>query len=593
MAGSTPRAGGLRRWLLAAAALGACTAGSAQPSRSALDEALFYQVLIGEMQLSTGQPGAAFEILLDAARRTNDDALFQRSIEIALQARAGEQALGAARAWRQARPKAVEAMRFEAQILLALNRLPEMAAPLGSWLAEASMLERPALIAAIPRLLQRSADRKQAQALVEKVLEPYRHEPGTRVAALLAIGRTSLAAGATAVALALAREAQATDPQAVGPVLLALELLPGNAEAEAVVTRYLDGNQAEPAVRQAYVRTLTQAQRYTEATQQLERLTAERPDVAEPWLTLGALQLELKRPREAEASLQKYLNLLSAEPAQTSGPAARIEADAEGDEGGSALERGQTQAWLLLAQAAEQRGDLKAAEAWLARIDNPRRALEVQSRKASLLARQGQLKEARALIRAVPERQPEDARAKLLAEAQLLREAKRWRDAAELLAEANRRQTDDVDLLYEQAMAEEKIERFAEMERLLRRVIELKPAHPHAHNALGYSLADRNQRLPEARELIRKALELSPGDPFITDSLGWVEFRLGNREEAARLLRQAYRARPDTEIAAHLGEVLWALGEQEEARRIWRDARGRDADNEVLRETLARLRVGL
>ena len=125
------------------------------------------------------------------------------------------------------------------------------------------------------------------------------------------------------------------------------------------------------------------------------------------------------------------------------------------------------------------------------------------------------------------------------------------------------------------------------------KVIAQKPDHPHAHNALGYSLADRGLRLPEARELIRRALELSPGDPFITDSLGWVEFRLGNRDEAARLLRQAYASRPDTEIAAHLGEVLWALGQRDEARKVWQDARGRDAGNEVLRDTLARLKVGL
>jgi Flp pilus assembly protein TadD len=129
------------------------------------------------------------------------------------------------------------------------------------------------------------------------------------------------------------------------------------------------------------------------------------------------------------------------------------------------------------------------------------------------------------------------------------------------------------------------------MERLLRRVIELKPDNAHAHNALGYSLADRQQRLPEAKQLVARALELSPGDPFITDSLGWVEFRLGNHEEAARLLRQAYASRPDVEIGAHLGEVLWALGQRDDARRIWREAKGRDAANDVLRETLSRLRV--
>ena len=63
-------------------------------------------------------------------------------------------------------------------------------------------------------------------------------------------------------------------------------------------------------------------------------------------------------------------------------------------------------------------------------------------------------------------------------------------------------------------------------------------------------------------------------------------------EQVAKL-RQAYAARPDTEIAAHLGEVLWAMGRRDEARRVWQDARGRDAANEVLKETLARLKVSL
>jgi Flp pilus assembly protein TadD len=119
----------------------------------------------------------------------------------------------------------------------------------------------------------------------------------------------------------------------------------------------------------------------------------------------------------------------------------------------------------------------------------------------------------------------------------------------------------------------------------------LKPEFHHAYNALGYSLADRNVRLPEAKALIQKALELVPGEPFITDSLGWVEFRLGNRDEALRLLRTAWAARPDTEIGAHLGEVLWVLGQHDEARRILREARSRDADNDVLREVLKRLKV--
>jgi Flp pilus assembly protein TadD len=131
------------------------------------------------------------------------------------------------------------------------------------------------------------------------------------------------------------------------------------------------------------------------------------------------------------------------------------------------------------------------------------------------------------------------------------------------------------------------------MERLLRRVIELKPDYHHAYNALGYSLADRGQRLPEAKALIEKALQLSPGEPFITDSMGWVEYRMGNRKAALEYLRKAYSARPDIEIAAHLGEVLWVDGQRDEARKVLRDAQRRDAKNEVLTEMLARLKVDL
>jgi tetratricopeptide (TPR) repeat protein len=173
----------------------------------------------------------------------------------------------------------------------------------------------------------------------------------------------------------------------------------------------------------------------------------------------------------------------------------------------------------------------------------------------------------------------------------VLREVKQWSEAYAVLQAANQRFPNDADLMYEQAMMAEKIDQLDAMEALLRQVMVLKPDHAHAYNALGYSLADRNLRLAEAKQLIERALQLTPGDPFITDSLGWVEFRLGNREEALRLLRQAYQARPDAEIGAHLGEVLWAIGQHDEARRIWAEARSRDASNDVLRETMVRLKA--
>ena len=606
------------RWRRAAAAVAvlasvcgvpAASAAPTPPLNSAIDAPLFYQLLIGELELRTGQPGNAYQVILDAARRTREEVLFRRAVDIALQARAGDQALAATRDWRSALPESLDAVRTQVQILVALNRLTDTVEPLRRLIELTPEADRPGLIAALPRFLQRAPDRRQAAAIVEEVLQPMRGSGATGVAAQVAIGRAWLAAGEADRALALAEAAYAEDPKAPGPMVLALELLQTRPQAERIVLGYLKQPGAEPALRLAYVGVLTTAQRLVDAAEQLEIATREQPTLAAPYLTLGAVRLELRQPSEAEAALLRFVELVQSQ-ARVQGPgsaaapasaasapapagAATTAATAADDEDEARTTQNLVRAWLLLARAAEMRGDDAVAEAWLARIEDPQRTLEVQQRRAALLVRQGKVAEARALVREVPEQAPGDARAKLSAEAQVLRDARLWSESYEVLADASRRFPDDVDLLYEQAMIAEKLDRLGTMEELLRRIIELRPEHPHAHNALGYSLADRNLRLPEARQLIVRALELQPGDPFITDSLGWVEFRLGNREEALRLLRQAYNARPDTEIGAHLGEVLWSLDQREEARRIWGEAQRRDAGNDVLRGTLERLGVDL
>lgn len=583
-----------RALALAASALLLSQGAAAQrtePVRSSLDAQLFYQLLIGELELRSGEPGHAYGIVLDAARRTKDEQLFRRATDIALQARAGEQALASAKAWRTELPASLEAHRYEIQLLIALNRSPEAVEPMRSMLNITPEAERPAVIMALPRFFLRSPDRKQVAGLLEQVLQPYADAPATRAAVNVALGRAWLVAENSARALEMAQRAHALNPADDGPALLALEMLPATAAAEAVVRGHLEAKPDSHALRMMYVRVLSSSQRYAEAIAQLELLTARQPESAAPFITLGALHLELRQPKEATAALLRYVELAQKQPpaAAATPPAAAADDD---EDTPAAADRGLTQAWLMLAQAAEQQKDYKGAEAWLKKVDSPQRALEVISRRASLMAKQGKLKDARELIRKAPERSAEDVRAKLMAEVQLLRDAKQWSEANTLLAGANKAYPNDVDLLYEQSMMAEKLNKLGDMERLLRKVIELKPDHHHAYNALGYSLAERNLRLPEAKALIQKALEIAPGEPFITDSLGWVEYRSGNREEALRLLRGAYRSRPDPEIAAHLGEVLWVSGQRDEARRIWREGRSRDSANDVLRETLARLRVG-
>lgn len=541
---------------------------------SAMTAQIFYEVLVGELTLRTGDPGASFALILDSARRTRDPQLFQRATEIALQSRSGEAALQAARAWKQTLPDSRDARRLELQILIALNRLPETVEPLRAELAATPQIEKPVLMNVIARNYSRAQDKKQAASVVEQALSDETKAPATAASAWAAIGRVRLAAGDNAGAMDAAKKGLQADATSEAPAVLALELMDANqADAEGLLKAYLDNPKASPEVRMGYARELAQDRRYAESSSQLTVLTRQQPDLPEPWLLLGTLQAQAKQDSAADTSVKRYIAL--------------TERQGDSDE----RSRGLTQAYFVLSQTAERRKDFPAAEAWLAKIDNPEDLYATQLRRAALLARQGKLAEGRELIRALPATTADQRRQKTLAEVQLLRDSKHYQEAYDMLAQASAASPDDADLIYDQAMVAEKLNRMDDMERLLRRIIAMKPDNQNAYNALGYSLADRKVRLDEAKTLIQKAVQLAPDDPFIADSLGWVEFRLGNNQEATRILEAAYKQRPDAEIGAHLGEVLWANGQRDRAMSIWKEAVQADAENETLQETLKRLRV--
>jgi Flp pilus assembly protein TadD len=244
---------------------------------------------------------------------------------------------------------------------------------------------------------------------------------------------------------------------------------------------------------------------------------------------------------------------------------------------------------FTLGQIAEEQKQWQAAIDWYQAIQRGDQYLTSRLRVANVLAKQGKLDEARAYLRNVNAGGEQRVQL-LIAEAQLLREAKQDREAFDLLGKALEAQPDQPELLYDHALTAERLERFDVLEGNLRKLIQMRPDHAHAHNALGYSFADRNLRLAEARKLIERALELSPEDYYIIDSLGWVLYRQGDLKGAEAQLRRAYVGRPDGEIGAHLGEVLWVMGRREDAERIWDEALKNHPDNETLQKTVKRLR---
>jgi tetratricopeptide (TPR) repeat protein len=132
---------------------------------------------------------------------------------------------------------------------------------------------------------------------------------------------------------------------------------------------------------------------------------------------------------------------------------------------------------------------------------------------------------------------------------------------------------DDAELNFNMAAMHEKIGRFEDMVKYLRRTIEINPEHADALNYLGYSYADKGINLEEALSLIQKALKLRPDSGYIIDSLGWVYFKMGRHEDAVKALQKATGIiNNDPLIYEHLGDVCISRGLNKDALDAWENA---------------------
>ena len=541
--------------------------------QAALSAELFYEILVGEMAAQEGALTDAQALMMEAARSSNNEKLYRRATELAIQSRSGDRALRNARAWLEAYPESRDANRAVLRILVVMNRIADSGSYLRREVELTPQANRSATFLAITQLYNNASDKPLAADVVEQALEIDFKDPKNGPMAWAAIGHMRLIAGQKPAALQALQNGAKLGPESGAVALLAMELLEsGSAEVEPLVKRYLEKNHS-PQLRLTYARVLLGQKRNADAKTQLQLITREAPEFPEAWVMLANLQLQDGELDAADVSLTQFSALLPKLPE------------------GVGRAAGESQLYLLRADLAEKRQRYDEADIYLQRIPDAANLLSVQARRADLLARQGKVKEARALIQAIPANGPNQKRLKQIAEVQLLRDAGLNKEAYALQAQLLSQAPDDVELAYDTALLAERAGNFSEMERLLRDIIKRKPDFKHAYNALGYSYADRGIKLEEAQTLIQTALDMQPGDPFITDSLAWVHFRRGNLDEAEKLLNQAYAKRQDAEIAAHLGEVLWAQGKQDRAQLIWRQGMKADSSNDTLLETLKRLKV--
>jgi tetratricopeptide (TPR) repeat protein len=525
-----------------------------------LSEPTLYDFLLGEIALQRGDLPLAAKTYLDLARRTRDARVARRAVEVANQAKQPELALDAARLWHDIEPASAHALQVLAATLVAAKRVDE-AAPVLEKLFSTEGVNLENAFMQVNRLLGGNPDKAANLRVIRAIAAKYPQ----LAQAHFAVAQAAALADQDPAAIAAAREAQKIRPEWELAVLLEAQVLQkrSNAEAAKRLGQFIEQYPQSREARLSYARLLVLEKRLPEARKQFEAVAAANPKNPEVIYAVGLLAYQLKDYPAAEDYMKRVLGLGYRDP--------------EGVR-------------YLLGQMAEEQKLWPRAIEWYEGIQSGDHVMPARMRTANAIAKQGKLDEARAFLKRIATDHPEDEVQLTVAEAQILRDANRHRDAFSLLSEALGKQPDQPDLLYDLALTAEKLERFDLLETHLRKLIEVKPDHAHAYNALGYSFAERNLRLPEARKLIEKALELSPEDYFIIDSLGWVLYREGDLKGAARELRRAYGGRPDAEIGAHLGEVLWMLGERDEARRIWDESLKAGPDNETLQKTIKRLR---
>ena len=524
-----------------------------------LTENLLYEFLLAEIAGQRGNAALSAQAYVDLAKRTRDPRIARRATEVALYARMNNAAIESATIWHETEPGS-RPLQALAGLLVAAGRYDEALPNLRKLLA-GSANEPANGFTQLTRTLANAQDKQAALKLVHSLAADYPKLAESH----LAVARAAVNAGDERLALEEARKAGQLRPDWEAPALLEAQLLQKSSvdQAASFLTAYLKRYPAARETRLAYARLLVAQKRFGEARAEFQKLMAGAPDGTEVAFAVALLSLQLKDYDAAE----KYLRGLIESPYR----------DKDGVR-------------LYLGQVAEERKNLPEALRWYAEVGEGEQYVQAQIRYAQVLAKQGKLDEARGRLQDAAAKDGQQRVQLVLAEAQLLRDANQPKTAFDLVGQALDRVPNNPELLYDYAMLAEKLERVDILEASLRKLIEIRPEHAHAYNALGYSLADRNQRLPEARELIEKALQLAPEDSFIIDSMGWVLYRMGKLKDSLDYLRRAFAGRPDPEIAAHLGEVLWAMGERAEAERVWGDATRESPDNETLANTIKRLK---
>ena len=515
---------------------------------------LLYQHMLAEMAINRGELGIAAQAYVDLARKTRDPRIARRATGVAVQARQATLAVEAATVWLQADPNSLPARQTLASILISSGALQDVRPHLEMFLATDPQ-QTPQVFLQINNLLAHHADKAAVATLIQELAQQYPKLPEARIAVAQAYWNADQP-DAAAVEAGRALELR---PDWELAALFRMQALQRRSSADAIAfgRKFLAAHPAAKDIRLSVARLLVNEHRNDEARKEIQALVKQHPQDPAVALAAGLLAVQASDWALADVQLKRSLEL---------------------DASGANVDTVR----FYLGQVSEELKKTDEALQWYRAVGEGDQYIPAQSRIATLLAKQGKVSEARALLQAIQSQSLPQRIQLVQAEAGVLRDTGAYQQAYDVLSEASEKYPNTPELMYDLAMMAEKVNRIDVLESNLRRLIEMRPDHAHAYNALGYTLADRTDRFEEAYQFVDKALKLAPEDPFIQDSMGWVLYRLGRLQEAQNYLEKAYKRRPDPEIAAHLGEVLWAQGRRDEARRMWQSALDEHPTNETV-----------
>ena len=510
-----------------------------------------YKYLLGEVAGQRGDVTLASQLFLDLAKQTRDARLAERAARTAAFANQPAIALQAATLWAELDPNSVEAQQASSQMLVASGNLKEAKPHIEKLLAKEDTRANGFLY--LPSLLANQKDKQEVLKAVTEFAKPYPKLPEAH----FAVAQAAWAADKPEIANKSLEAANKLRPgwevaaQMQGQMLLK----ESPDKAFGFYKDFLNKHPKANDVRMAYAKLLVSQKRFNEAKPEFVKLVETSNGSPEISAVVGILSLESNDYLMADKYFQQSISSGFKNPDQLH---------------------------LYLGKSAERQKDDVKAMSWYDKIQAGELYLDGRLSAANVIARTKNVDAAIKMLDDVNDLTPEQQMLVIQTEASMLNQAKREQEAFDMLQKATQNWPNAVEIIYDYAMAAERVGKLDVMEAELRKTMKLKPDFAAAYNALGYSFADRNIKLQEAKNLIETALQLQPGDHYMLDSLGWVHYRLGNLDKAAEHLRKAYEVQADPEIAAHLGEVLWKQGKQEEAKKIWASALKEHPENATL-----------